>query len=236
MRYLMIFLFLTCSVFAGEPDTRLHERCIYPAVTIVPIEKGLLMGSGVVIKSIYHKKQKHWLNTVLSCAHIIENPVAPKHRSAYKLKIGKYTKWSQLDGYDQYDVHIRRIDYDKDICVINFWSKTEQNAAELDVNPNLYIGNEIFRVGCGLHEEMRLDYGKVTSINSQLQPGRLRTSIFCLPGDSGGPIYHNYKLVGIVQSIRYMSTDENVRVPIPNISYIVPLTFFTENDLTAPYP
>ena len=236
MQYLLIFLLLTSACFAGEPDIPLHNRCIYPSVIIEPEESGLSMGSGVVIKSIYHEKQKHWLNTVLSCAHIIEKPIAPKVRSKYKLKVGNYKNWSQLVDYTPYDVHIRRIDYDLDICVINYWSKTEQKTAELDRSPNLYIGNDIFRVGCGLQEEMRLDYGKVTSLNSQLQPGRLRTSIFCLPGDSGGPIYHNYKLVGIVQSIRYMHTDENVRVPVPHISYIVPLKFFTENDLTAPYP
>lgn len=103
--------------------------------------------------------------------------------------------------------------------------------ADINVKEKLYIGNKVMKIGCGLGEEMRIDYGCITSLDSKIMKGRWRTSIFCVPGDSGGPVFHKNKVVGIVQAIRYMNTEEHVRTPIPHISYIIPLEWFHAEDL-----
>lgn len=100
--------------------------------------------------------------------------------------------------------------------------------AIVEYDPEIYIGNKVYRVGCGLGEQFRLDYGKITSVNITLPQIPIiknwyRTSIHCVPGDSGGPVYHNYKVIGIVSQIRCLSLNSCIQIPIPEMSYIVPI-------------
>jgi S1-C subfamily serine protease len=74
---------------------------------------------------------------------------------------------------------------------------------------NIYIGNDVFKIGCGGDSFVtppRMDKGIVTSIinlgnNSKI----IRTSAFTIPGDSGGPLYHDNKLVGLIRAIRLLN-------------------------------
>ena len=91
--------------------------------------------------------------------------------------------------------------------------------AELDFDPKLFIGSEVYRIGCGLGDDPRLDYGKLTYYKKKLEI--LRTSVMTVPGDSGSPLFYNYKVIGIVISIRSYQN-----FPIFNISYAIPLCRF----------
>lgn len=239
----MLATFFVTLGFADEPDVNLHKKCLYPTVHVTSKDR---MGSGVIIKSVYVEEHKQWLNTVLSSAHVLvpdqmifdfdtftfkEIKTPP-----YKIKIVKYKDWSHIEKTEEFDCHIRRRDYGKDICVLNFWTKEEMPIAELNLDEKLYIGNDLMRIGAGLGDEIRVDYGRITGFNSKIQSDCIRTSVQCVPGDSGGPVFHNYKLIGIVKSIRYMATEEKVRVPVHGISYILPIKEFTKDDLCIEEP
>ncbi len=92
--------------------------------------------------------------------------------------------------------------------------------ATMDFEPRLFIGNEVYRIGCGLGDDPRIDYGRLTAYKKTPKP-TFRTSIMTVPGDSGSPVFHEYKVIGLAVSIR------SVRgVPVFGISYAVPLERF----------
>jgi hypothetical protein len=115
-----------------------------------------------------------------------------------------------------------------DIGIGVFFSDHQMAIAELNFEPKIFIGNEIFRIGCGLGDEPRLDYGKLTSYKS-FPKKVFRTSVMTVPGDSGGPLFHENKVIGIIVSIRSLRGQ-----PVFGISQAVPLEMFKkwneEND------
>ncbi len=115
-----------------------------------------------------------------------------------------------------------------DVAIGIFTSTESMPTAELDFKPNLFIGNRVFRIGCGLQGYPRLDYGNLTSYKKNPKP-TFRTSVMTVPGDSGSPLFHEYKVVGIVVEIQGYHG-----LPVFSISYAVPLERFkrwdAEND------
>ena len=214
--FLTVILILTpYTVCSDEPDKKLHNKCLYPSIAITSPDVNAV-GSGVIVRSekvgdVYH-------NVVLSIAHVFEEKSI--HR---KVKVWKYKNWSTIDGYDEYDCFVYKKDDKKDLVVVLFVSPHKLSEAELDVSPKLYIGSEVFRLGGGLGDEIRLDYGRITNLNAKIpnMSDLYRTSVYSVLGDSGGPIFHNYKVVGVVQSIRATRIGP-FPVAVFGISYAVP--------------
>ena len=265
MRTLIIstLLLLAPSVCqAGEPDKDLHNKCIYPTVMIEGVNPRYCgAGTGVIIKSV--KRGKGYINYVFTCAHILvktpariiepdeevkegEEPIPPKIMPAkyeYVVKVGVYENWSLIKEIKTYPCHVIHVEYGaKDIALVTFQTDKKMSIAEINVNPKLYIGNEVCRVGCGLKEPFRVDFGRITSLSSSV--GRpisytknlYRTSIMTMPGDSGGPVYpltgeDKYKLIGITQMIRSMQIHAGpfrARMPAFHMSYVIPIKRFMD--------
>ena len=240
LRYLLAALLLLSPVVvtAGEPDKALHEKCIYPTVMIFCQETGQ-SGTGVIIKS-EKVKEGEWRNLVASVAHTIKPlmfiKVADDQKSATvraeyrcKVKLGTYKNWSELVSAEDFTGKILAIDYPKDIAVISFTTKTQCSTVEMDFEPKLYLGNEVFRMGCGLGGTFRLDYGRITAVKESIGEisGTYRTSIQTIQGDSGGPVYHENKLIGVAQAIKSVQIYGG-EVPICHISYVIPLSRFKD--------
>ncbi len=140
-----------------------------------------------------------WHNVFLSCAHVADSP------SPYVVRVFHYEKWSSLKGSDTYDCKFYATDSNKDLAIGVFVTAEEMPTSEIDFATDMYIGTDTFRIGCGLGDEPRLDNGKVTSVRSNMKSllkGTIRTSVHTLPGDSGAPLFHDYKIIGIMQAIR----------------------------------
>ena len=250
---------LTTSVCqAGEPDKDLHNKCIYPTVMLTgtnPHYTGT--GTGVIVKS--KKRGKGYINYVFTCAHVLtktpaqiiesdeevkegEEPIPPKVVPAkyeYVVKVAVYEDWSLIKEIKSYPCHVIHVENgsSKDIALVTFQTDKKMPCAEISLNPKLYIGNKICRVGCGLQEPFRVDFGMITSLNSST--GRpivytrnlYRTSIMTMPGDSGGPVYHENKLFAIAQLIRGMTTQAGpfeTKVPVFHMSYVIPIKRFMD--------
>ena len=240
----------TSQAFSGEVDKKLHNKCIYPTVMLFSKPMGAI-GTGVVIKSV-KQKDNTYLNLAATCAHILkmtpaqfEPPSHPKKgeeakepdkpkmikppRYEYTARIGKYEDWSKLVGYGDYECKVMAIDREKDVAMLTFVSKHELHIADLNFSPKLYIGNEVYRMGCGMSDPYRLDYGRITALDggigrlSNIQ-GTYRTSIPTIPGDSGGPVFHEYKVIGIAQAIRMIQTGPISQAPVYHLSYVIPLS------------
>jgi S1-C subfamily serine protease len=239
MKKLFLFVALLSAGLckAGEPDKTLHEKCLYPTVLVWSDQN---TGSGVIVKSV--KKGEKYHNTVFSAAHVfteVQYQGEPKPRlPPYRIYVPRYKNWSALDGYDEYPITVHRLDRDSDAVVVTFDSDKEMKVADLNWKPNLFIGNSVTHVGGGLGAELRVDHGEITSVRYDggkgFPKGMYRTNVYTLPGDSGGPLYHEHKLVGICQSIRirYWNVgNTRIDVPISKFSMYFPLSLFTEKDL-----
>lgn len=200
------------------------------------------MGSGVVVRSVKDGDVYH--NVVFTVAHVIQE--AEGFYLPYSIYVPQYKNWSELTGYDEYPVTVyKRINRTTDAAVLVFDSKKPVPVADIDLTPKLYLGNEVFHVGAGWGHEHRLDFGRVTSLKSSpggpCPPNLLRTSVFTVGGDSGGPVFHEYKVVGVTQGVQTtnypVSPQMTVEVPHSNASYSVPLKGnFTAEDVNYPRP
>jgi hypothetical protein len=210
-----ILVLIPSTVCSDAPDKKLHSKCLYPSIAVISPDVDAV-GSGVIVRSekvgdVYH-------NVVLSIAHVFEEKSIRR-----RVKVWKYKDWSTIDGYDEYDCFIYQKDNKKDLAVVLFVSPHKLPESEIDISPKLYIGSEVFRLGGGLGDEIRLDYGRITTLNAKLpnMSDLYRTSIYSVLGDSGGPVFHDYKVVGIVQSIRATRIGP-FPVAVFGISYAVP--------------
>lgn len=254
-----IVLFFTARLFAGEPDKEFHEKCLYPTI-MVQVKENMMhqrgSGSGVIFKS--HRMEKEveeckeeskketkveYLNFALTCSHVvscsIQTPLFPVP-AKYVVKKANYKDWSTFVDYTTYDCEVVHKDPDSDWAVIAFVTEEKMPIADLAIDTKLYIGNDIFRIGCGLGDSMRVDYGKITSTNFTIKDfvkDVYRMSIPTISGDSGGPVFHKtedgYKVVGLAQAIRSMKSTSRVPIshgfiavpvqhPLPHIAFAVP--------------
>lgn len=247
MKTLMITIaFLFCGVVsAGEPNVELHEKCIYPTVMVLDT-LGKSSATGVVVKTEEYCGE--FLNFVLTCDHCVADidkdevieyvdgkptsAVSCAKETEWKIRVGKYENWSELAGFDDYKAKVLYSNDLYDIALVSFVSKEPVMVAEIDYNPEVYIGEELLKVGCGLSELFRVDVGILTSLPQSI--GRVkansgvsyqyRTSLPSVQGDSGGPVYSNYKLIGLLQAVR-ISEGQSVY----HMSYAIPIETFLED-------
>jgi S1-C subfamily serine protease len=212
---LTALLALCLISLAGTPDEILHNKCIYPTVLVAPHGMSAF-GSGIIVKSV-KVSDKKYNNVFLTCAHVCSS------KDPYEVRLFKYENWSKIAKIESFDCELYGVNDKTDIAVGVFVTDVEMPVAQMDFNPKLFIGNEVFRIGCGLGDEPRLDYGKITSLNMPSSDGvpAYRTSVHTVPGDSGSPLFHENKVIGIVKSIRLWRG-----LPVFNISFAVPLDEF----------
>ena len=217
---------MSATVFSGEPDKPLHEKCIYPTVMVLN-EDILGNGSGVIVRSV--KVEKEYENYVITCAHILGESEELKNVKIL-IKIGIYENWSTLVGSKQHSCEIVAFNKQKDIAILKFKSESVVSVADMNLKPELYIGNDVLRIGCGFGEPFRVDYGKITSLDKSVGSfikNTYRVSIPTIMGDSGGPVYHEGKIIGIAESIR-MAQIGSSSSPVPHMCYVIPLARFFE--------
>jgi len=224
---------LSPSVSSIDIDENLHTKCLYPTVLIEDVvisadgtrNKRLGSGSGVIFKS--QKVEDEWHNLVLTCDHVVDlestrNSIKTRFGVDPKLgivvKVAKYKDWSRFIKYEPYNAYVYSQYPEGDMALLLFKSKRKMPVAELALNQKLYIGNEILKVGCGLGDLPRVDYGRITSVNPICDlKGCIRMSAHTIYGDSGGPVFYKGKVVGLAASLRLMDY-----MPVFNMSFFQP--------------
>lgn len=217
---LITSFYLCCPscIRADEPDEKLHLQCLYPTIMIKP-EKSTTYGSGVIVRS-NKINDNEYLNVFITAAHVVDT------YEQYSVKVGVYEDWSTLKTTEIYPAVLYAKNFDRDIAIGMFLSEEKMPCAVIDMNSKFYIGNDVFHVGCGVSDEPRIDYGKITALRSRsgdVKYPLYRTSAHTVPGDSGGPLFNKYRVIGLCRSIR---TWRNF--PVFNMSYYTPITYLKE--------
>jgi S1-C subfamily serine protease len=203
------------STKADEPDIELHKKCLYPTVRVENEGSG---GTGVIVRSD-RVGDKEYRNVAITCAHVI-HPL-----SRYKVRVPTYEEWSTFVEFEDYPCRVYGKNEDADLTVLLFTTPRPMPVATFGFRESLYIGTDVYHIGCGLGPEPRLDYGKITSLGSKIEghsAKAYRTSMNMVPGDSGGPVFHKHRLVGFSQAIKVLCF-RGFPTPITHISYIIPV-------------
>lgn len=189
-------MMIVSPVFSGEPDKKLHEKCIYPTV-LVTNGSGNGSSTGTIIRSEKIKDNK-FHNVAITTAHGLESNLV--------VSVATYKNWSEIEKTTLYPALMCYANEGADIAVVIFVSTKVMPIAEFGFKEKIFTGNKITRVGCGLGDSPRLEFGTISGMNVESDRGPEkkvnRMSIYTLPGDSGGSVFHNYKIVGLTQSIR----------------------------------
>lgn len=197
--------------YSQEVDKKLHQQCLYPTIYIGNVAKDSY-GSGVIVRSD-KVGDNEYKNVFITCNHLFNQG----DYTGYEIKEYLYEDWSQVKETKTYPCYVYGTNPEFDIAVGVFYSDKEMPVAKVNFDAKYYIGSEIFRIGCGLGDEPRLDYGRITGYKKNAQKPSIRTSIHTIPGDSGSPVFQNYEVVGIMVSIRSLRN-----IPIFGISYTIP--------------
>jgi S1-C subfamily serine protease len=220
-KIILILAAISATAFSGEPNKVLHEKCIYPSVMVLNENiKG--NGSGVIVKS--HKVDDGYENYVITCAHVLSGD-GKEQNFKMVVRIGIYENWSTLVGSKEYHCEVAAINKIKDIAILKFKTENSVSVAEIYNNPKIYIGDDVIRVGCGLSEPFRVDYGKITAVDKSIGSmvkNSYRVSIPTIMGDSGGPVYHEDKVIGLMQSIHTVPLGP-FRTQVSHMSYVIPI-------------
>lgn len=209
LTFVLIFSLIS---LAGVPDEALHNKCLYPTLLVAPVGFSAY-GSGVIVKSV-KVSDKEYRNIFITCAHVADA------KEPYEIRLFRYDNWSKISKIESFNCEFYGVNTKSDIAVGLFTTEVGMPVAQMDFDPKLFIGNEVFRIGCGLGDEPRLDYGKLTSLRMTMPDSipMFRTSVHTVPGDSGSPLFHENKVIGIMQSIRLWRG-----LPVFGISFAVPL-------------
>lgn len=233
---ILSFSLFTATVFAGEPNKELHEKCIYPTVHITTSNHH---GTGVIIKST--ARDKDYENYVITVAHIIKFDVDKEKFEEHHIGVGEYEDWSKLVACTKYPMEkVLYLDTEKDIALVTFISLKPMPVADIATDHKLYIDDDVCRVGCGMDTLFRLDYGKITAVRGSLAPssvkGRIRVNTPSVLGDSGGPTFDSkHKIIGLTESMKAVSVGHFSTFYIYHITFLIPIEDFTECPEIAKY-
>jgi len=243
---LILSVLLCTALQAGQPNKVLHRKCIYPTVMVVnksPATELHGSGTGVIVKS-RRMACGRWENFVLTVAHAIRItpemdmlidgvPCTILPQYDYVVRVGIWTNWSTLRKIEEYWCQVLYEDDEDDVALLRFVSRRKMPVAEMGDSENIFIGNEAIRVGCGLGEPFRLDRGMITSLpwsqgRKRDLAGCYRISVPTIQGDSGGPVYHENKVIALAQAIAMYQDGPN-RSPVPHIAYAVSIETFLDH-------
>lgn len=209
------------SLSSEDVDKKLHEQCLYPTIMVNCNNHS---GTGVIITS--KLDDKSYKNIYLTCAHNL-----PENYIDSTVTIFTYKNWSHQEGCKIYQCKYLIVDRKEDIAVGVFETSTKLFTVDLNKTNKIYIGNNIFKIGCGENDIPRIDYGKISSVNSNVDilKNGYRISAYTVQGDSGGPIFNSdYQLIALTKGIR-VSNDYQNKV-LNGIGYGIPLNNIKNNN------
>lgn len=195
-------------------NKKLHENCLYPVVLITNKDIGS-HGTGFVVKSIKISENRYE-NVFITCAHVCSS------ESSYVVNIYGYNNWSNIEKTTEYNCCFYAKNNDLDLAIGMFISEELVATVQFDFNSDIFIGNNVFSIGCGMGDDPRLGEGKITGVRMSSLSNKynyLKTNVFTIPGDSGAPLFNNdYKVIGLIQSIRLSNG-----ATYYNISHAIPI-------------
>ncbi len=228
----LLFLIFPLWLFSAEPDKKLHEKSLYPTIKLsynrnhcdcdeCTKKPQQAVASGFIVKSEKTNSNlidDKYVNVIVTAAHNVENVI-----SSVDIHVGIYENWSNLQKFDTYQSFVFAINKKMDLAVLIFKSDKKMPCVDMEIDNSPYFGTDVFKIGYGLGDDIRIDYGTITSVDTKKPEnlkGFLRSNCYTIFGDSGGPLFYKdgYKVMGVTSSIRGSDT-----FFLNNQSYFTPI-------------
>lgn len=187
---------LLCLFCQNPPDEKLHQLALYPTVMIVDEAEGA-SGTGFIVRST--KVKDKYRNALITAYHVVET------NGPFKAVWTKYKRWSDIDKEVSFPIYVCNIKQEHDLAIAVFESDEELPVCKLDFDHQIFIDTKVCRVGFGMMDDARIDYGSITqpkTVRPAAFAGTIRTNVYSVYGDSGGPLLHNYKVIGVCRAVR----------------------------------
>jgi S1-C subfamily serine protease len=207
--FLLTFFLSSSVVFSQSPEEKLYEQCLQPTIRLIaPKERSV--GTAFVVRSELHGNV--YRNAAITAAHCTTC-------SKYFVNIPSYDSKGKLLKYITVPAFIYAMEQDDDLAIVLFETEDKLATTEWDFSHSLKYGEKVFHFGFGLGDDARLDDGKVTAVSSRNYKNKIRTNVYTVGGDSGGPLFNqNNKVIGICQSVRC-----DAGILYHNISFYTPV-------------
>jgi S1-C subfamily serine protease len=189
-------ILLTLLLAIAQPDEKLHNQCLYPTVMVVDEKEGS-SGTGFIVRSI--KTKKKYRNTLITAYHVIESD------GPFQVICTKYKNWSEIDKEAKFPIYVCNINQKNDLAIAVFESDEAMPTCQLDFDHKLFINTKVCRVGFGMMDDARIDFGAITqpkTLRPESFAETIRTNVYSVYGDSGGPLFYNYKVIGVCRAVR----------------------------------
>lgn len=200
------------------------SKQLYPTVRISTLNTSQF-GTGVIVRS--DKVGDAYHNVVITAGHCVQNPMA-----FYTADVADYEDEDSFKEWTRHPLKVYATDPDLDLAVAVFRSYQPVSVATLGFGHKLKITDIVSHLGCGAGDQPRFDSGEITGKSSKVGEHSgfaYRTSIHCIPGDSGGAVFHNAEVIGFVQAIKVVRF-QNVPQFLPKISFVIPVDRLKEWD------
>lgn len=144
--------------------------------------------------------------TILTCFHVIEDSV-------------KVDIIIPIEGHDKYEAEILSVCPSYDIALLRVKGYKNKNYLELGDSDNINQKDKVIAVGFPLSEQSNINLKITNGIISGTHNILLQTDTPINEGNSGGPLIHNNKVIGVnSQKIASWMAD--------NIGYALPIYYF----------
>lgn len=215
----IILMFLLSYAVTSDDNKRniIIEKCFKPTV-LIESTKSPASGTGFITNSTKIEPIDCYCNIVFSCEHILKS-------KDLLIKCSDFDVDGIFTNYQTYKGEVAVVDGENDLSLIYFLSPKKMPCAELNQGYKPKVCDELLAIGHGLGETSRFSEGKMTGVirsETTKQILSYKTSVSIIFGDSGGPLFHENKVIGIANSMRNVDIAES-KHPIYNISFYKPL-------------
>lgn len=218
--FLVAILFTIISVFSisfaqnnEEVDKELHLKCLYPTVMVFDTSASV-GGTGFIVRS--EKYGEKYRNAIITAQHITEGT------GPFYCRYVKYKDWSRVEKITQFPLVVFAENAANDLAVAFFESDEQLPIVKINLDCKTYIGTKVLHCGFGMMDDARIDYGQITqpqTFSPTAYQNTIRTNIYSIMGDSGGPLFNkNLEVIGVCRAIR-----KNAEQVLPNQSYFTDL-------------
>lgn len=199
-------MFFFCVLVAANSLTKPSlEKCLYPVVLVESI-KSKSTGTGFIVKS--QKVNEKYINLCLSCSHILDSDDIAISTSDYK-------KPFSFKSFKKYNGLVINKDKKFDISIISFLSDYKYSEVEIDMEYKPELRDSVFTIAHGMADPARYSEGIVSSVDDDKK--EISTSVGMLLGDSGGPLFHQNKVVGIANAMKAYKIGK-ITIPLNHFS------------------
>lgn len=176
---------------------------IYKSSVAISKEDGKAFGSGTTLK---HNKGEKLV--VITAAHVVN-----------KTDVKYFVGLPFVNGL--ISVVVKKIDEKKDIAILESVDVMKENGASVSVAKDANIGDKVWAIGCPLGDKFVVSSGNISNISVNDKGVEIiRTTSPIFFGNSGGGLFLNGELVGVMSSAQFVVLKNSIIV-VPGAGFAI---------------